>query len=357
MQFSFNAEQQMLRESLANIVEPWQPNAHRTAPCPAQLWRTLADSGMTGVCVGPEAGGSGLGLVEAGCILEALGAILDDGVFLPSAVLAAHLLSCGKGDGGAELLASLAIGSTKAAVLISQNLDGAFSIQEGHIQGYAGPTLGLDRADCVLLVVQGQGSDLATLHVFPADAPELITTALPLPDDSREVHAVHLRSLNLETAKLRLALPRDAALMLRPLAVAAQSAQMLGGAEAVLQLSCQYARERVQFGGPIGRFQSLKHLLADGRVMLDGLRSLSYAALWQLGAGTSDAPATAYAAKIWASDVYGRLASDAIQVFGAMGIASESQPHRYLKRSLADRVIFGASPLYVEALHDFNVRL
>lgn len=357
MQFLFNDEQQMLRESMTAIVAPWRSVAQASAAARPALWTVLADSGMTGVCVSAELGGSGLGLVEAGIILEALGEVLDDGAFLMSAVLAVHLLSRGKGGAGAELLTSLATGGVNAAVLLSHDLDGAFVLAGGRLQLSTGPTIGLANADLVLLVVRGTGSELPTLVAFPAGTPELAGEPMQVPDASRPVHAFQGRSLTLDGASLRLALPRDAALLLRPLAAAAQSAQALGGATAVLEAACQYARERVQFGGPIGRFQALKHMLADDRVMLDGLRSLSYAALWQLGAGASEGPATAYAAKACAAEVYGRLAADAIQVHGATGIAAESQPHRYLKRSLVDRVVFGAPSLYLQALHDLNAGL
>lgn len=349
----------MLRESMTAIVEPWKNGSEgtRAVASRAEQWEILVDSGMAGVCVPPDAGGSGLGLVEAGCILEALGSALDDGTFLMSAVLAVHLLSRSKGNASNGLLTSIASGRLRASVLLSDQPDGAYAMKDGQVHIGGGPTVGLSDADAFLLVVRSTAEELPTLLVFPASQVGFSLEEIPIPDETRAVHRVRRSALAADAATARLVLPRDAAMTLRSVAAAALSVQMLGGAAEVLALSCQYARERVQFGGPIGRFQAIKHLLADGRVMLDGLRSLCYAALWQLGAGANDGPSTAYAAKIWAAETYGRLASDAIQVHGAMGIAAESRPHRYLKRSLIDRVVFGAPPLYLAALHEFNANL
>lgn len=359
MQFSFNPEQQMLHESVLAMVEPWRSTVGVSGVGVAgdQLWGTLVEAGMTGVCTPVEAGGSGLGLVEAGCILEALGAVLDDGRFLMSAVLATQLLSRAKGDASRELLARLASSQLKASVLLSHEADGAFQIHDGNVVVDCGPTFAVTDCDLVVIVVRGHGSDPSTLLAFPSNAPDLRFEELPAPDATRAVHSVRSRALPVDAATTRLVLPRDAALKLRAVAAAALSAQILGGAGEVLELACQYARERTQFGGPIGRFQAIKHLLADDRVMLDGLRSLTYAALWQLSADAQEGVATAYAAKSWAADMYGRIASDAIQVHGAMGIAAESRPHRYLKRALVDRAMFGAPSLYLGALHEFNAIL
>lgn len=359
MQFLFNAEQQMLRESMASIVDPWRSSvgAMVTQASRTSLWSALANSGMTGVCIPTTHGGSGLGLVEAGCILESLGTILDDGNFLMSSLLSAHLLSSSRGRLNDDWLVLLASGQLKATVLLSHTLDGTFKVDGGSVELSCSPSIGTSDADVLLLVARTTGQNSPTVLVFPTDTPELESQPLPVPDTTRGVYTMARRALPLDAAIACLVLPEDAARILRPLAVAAQSTQMLGGAAEVFSQACQYARERVQFGEPIGRFQAIKHLLADDKVMLDGLRSLSYAALWQLNAGASEGPATAYAAKIWASEVYTRLSSDAIQVHGAMGIAAESRPHLYLKRSIVDRALFGSPPFYIDALHTLNTSL
>ena len=85
-------------------------------------------------------------------------------------------------------------------------------------------------------------------------------------------------------------------------AVAAVCAEMLGAADVVLAMTVQYAKDRVQFGRPIGSFQAVKHRCADMLVDVEGMRSAAYYAAWAVGAGDPEASAAASAAKIWCSD-------------------------------------------------------
>ena len=150
------------------------------------------------------------------------------------------------------------------------------------------------------------------------------------------------------------------------------SAEMLGGAETVMNLAVEYAKVREQFGRPIGSFQAVKHRCADMLVDVEGMRSAVYHAAWTLGAagpnaalgaatadpaalgaatagdpatlgagGTADAAAAAATAKIWCSDAAVRVAESALQVHGGIGFTWEADVHLYLKRAQLDGVSFG----------------
>ena len=119
------------------------------------------------------------------------------------------------------------------------------------------------------------------------------------------------------------------------------SAEMLGAAEAVMNLAVEYAKVREQFGRPIGSFQAVKHRCADMLVDVEGMRSAAYHAAWALGAGGSDAAAAAATAKIWCSDAAVRVAESALQVHGGIGFTWEADVHLYLKRAQLDQVSFG----------------
>ena len=119
------------------------------------------------------------------------------------------------------------------------------------------------------------------------------------------------------------------------------SAEMLGGAEAVMNLAVEYAKVREQFGRPIGSFQAVKHRCADMLVDVEGMRSAVYHAAWALGAGGPDAAAAAATAKIWCSDAAVRVAESALQVHGGIGFTWEADVHLYLKRAQLDQVSFG----------------
>jgi alkylation response protein AidB-like acyl-CoA dehydrogenase len=124
-------------------------------------------------------------------------------------------------------------------------------------------------------------------------------------------------------------------------AAAAVCAEMLGAADVVLSMTVQYAKDRVQFGRPIGSFQAVKHRCADMLVDVEGMRSSAYYAAWAVGAGDPEASAAASAAKVWCSDAARRVMASGLQVHGGIGFTWEHDLHLYLKRSQLDQVSFG----------------
>lgn len=358
MKFAFNQEQNMIREAVGALMggHPAASQAEAGADggySPA-LWAALVNAGLPGTLVAPELQGSGLGLVEAGCVLECLGAELGSSPYLLSSVVASRLLSTMPPETDRDaLLARMATGSLVACPLIScehggASIDGAG--RQERLSGLFFPVLFGMHADVFLVVARHRETDTWKLAVISTRIPAMTSARIETADRSRGLVSIELDSVKLDTSQkiwdISAAIVRDAQLV----GAAAQAAEMLGGASRVLTIACDYARERQQFGQPIGRFQSIKHMLADNRVLLDGLHSLVYAALWHLNQRTDEGAALASAAKAWASDVYARVAADTVQVFGAMGIAAESLPHLYLKRAHVDRILFGNASTHLELL-------
>jgi acyl-CoA dehydrogenase len=116
---------------------------------------------------------------------------------------------------------------------------------------------------------------------------------------------------------------------------------MLGGAARALAMSVEYAKEREQFGRPIGSFQAIKHRCADMLVDVEGMRSAAYYAAWAIGAEDADASVAASTAKTWCSDASRRVHASALQVHGGIGFTWEHDLHILLKRAQLDQVSFG----------------
>jgi alkylation response protein AidB-like acyl-CoA dehydrogenase len=119
------------------------------------------------------------------------------------------------------------------------------------------------------------------------------------------------------------------------------AADLLGGATRVLDMAVEYAKDRVQFGRPIGSFQAVKHRCADMLVDVEGMRSTVYWAAWCIGARDADASVAASTAKIWCSDASKRVMASALQVHGGIGFTWEHDLHFFLKRSQLDQLTFG----------------
>jgi alkylation response protein AidB-like acyl-CoA dehydrogenase len=131
-------------------------------------------------------------------------------------------------------------------------------------------------------------------------------------------------------------------------AVTLLSAEMLGASTRVLEMSVDYAKDRIQFGKPIGNFQAVKHRLADALVDVEGMRSNVYYAAWCLAAGEPDASLAASAAKAWCSEASRRVMASGLQVHGGIGFTWEHDLHLFVKRSQLDESSFGDGAFHRE---------
>ena len=128
------------------------------------------------------------------------------------------------------------------------------------------------------------------------------------------------------------------------------SAELLGGAARVLEMASEYAKERVQFGKPIGSFQAVKHRCADMLVDVEGMRSVAYYAAWAISATHPDASIAASTAKTWCSDAAKRVMASGLQVHGGIGFTWEHDLHLFLKRSQLGQVTFGDAVFHRQRL-------
>jgi alkylation response protein AidB-like acyl-CoA dehydrogenase len=124
----------------------------------------------------------------------------------------------------------------------------------------------------------------------------------------------------------------------------------VGGAQACLDLSIDYAKTRLQFGRPIGSYQAIKHKCADMLVAVEFAKSAAYKACFAAAEDSDDFLESAALAKAFCSEAYFQAAADAIQIHGGMGFTWEHPAHLYFKRAKASDLLFGDSAHHREAL-------
>lgn len=123
------------------------------------------------------------------------------------------------------------------------------------------------------------------------------------------------------------------------LALVALTAEQVGAAQRCLDMAVDYAKNRIQFGRPIGSFQAVKHRCADMLVQVEGARSAqSHAAAV---AGTDDLPTAASVAKMVCSEAFLQVALDNMRIHGGIGFTWEHDAHLYVRRAKASQLIFG----------------
>ena len=131
---------------------------------------------------------------------------------------------------------------------------------------------------------------------------------------------------------------------------------MLGAADHVLSMTVEYAKDRVQFGKPIGSFQAVKHMLADALVDVEGMRSTVYYAAWCAAADDRERSLAASMAKAWCSDASRRVMGTGLQVHGGIGFTWEHDMHLFVKRAQLDQVSYGDARFHRDRIADDAAR-
>ena len=134
----------------------------------------------------------------------------------------------------------------------------------------------------------------------------------------------------------------------------AVTAEMVGAANACLTLTTEYAKERIQFGKPIGQYQGVKHRLADMYVDVESFRSLLYYAAWTVDEAPADLPRAISLAKGYASDAFARIGIDGVGLHGAIGFTAEYDAQLYLKRSKWPRPMYGDTNYHLDRVADLG---
>jgi alkylation response protein AidB-like acyl-CoA dehydrogenase len=293
-----------------------------------ELWRAMVDQGWTALLVDEERGGLGLGPVEAAVLCEELGAHLA-----PAPILQ-HLLALAMVPG--ELEGPTVDGLRQGDLIGCAAFEpvGWRSTEGGPVvSGVTEPVVFAPSADlaCVRVIDDEQEEGLCFVVLDDLDV-----TAEPAMDLTREVGWLRFD----QTAALAIGGAVEARRYL-DLGAMLYAAELLGLSQAALDLTVAYAKEREQFGRPIGSFQAVKHRCADMLVDVEGMRSTVYYAAWAIGAGDRDASIAASTAKTWCSDAAKRVMASALQVHGGIGFTWEHDVHLFLKRAQLDQVSFG----------------
>jgi alkylation response protein AidB-like acyl-CoA dehydrogenase len=319
--------------------------------------------GWTTIHVPERFGGAGSGYSDLAVILHELGRSLTPSPFLASAVLATGVLvAADNADLAGSALATIASGSSIGTVAFAST-DGSYATEQLTVtwssdgpsvvlDGAAGFVLDADVADLVIVVARG---DRPAVFLVPSSAPGLRFDRVPTVDRTRRLFTITFDGVRVPAdSMLSDPGPASAVLVERVLAlgVVAAAVDATGAAEQALEATAFYARERMQFGKPIGSFQAVKHHCANMAVNVAASRAATSAAAAELD---GDAATWAHTAGITASYV-GPACSEvcalALRVHGGIGFTWEHDTHLQLKRVKLDEVLFGTPAWHRRRLAD-----
>jgi alkylation response protein AidB-like acyl-CoA dehydrogenase len=302
------------------------------------VWAGMADQGWLALEVSEDDGGLGLGMVEVAVLCEQIGRHLVPAPFIGTLLTLGALSDSAAraADGTAAWRESIAAGECVGCVAVGgpDQLDVKPKGQGVTLSGRLGPTVFAPSAD---IAVVATADAVYAVDLRSSGRPD----PLPAMDRTRELGRLEFS----DTPALVIG-DRASASLLLDRAATALSAEMLGAADRVLAMTVDYAKDRVQFGKPIGSFQAVKHMLADALVDVEGMRSTVYYAAWCVAASDEERSLAASMAKSWCSDASRRVMSAGLQVHGGIGFTWEHDMHLYLKRAQLDQVSFGDAPFH-----------
>ncbi|MBB5121623.1 acyl-CoA dehydrogenase [Streptomyces eurocidicus] len=378
MDAALSEEQERIRRTLRDVLrERCGPGEVRAAVrteagYDEELWRRLAGRvGLAGLAVPARYGGAGCGPTELALACEETGRVLLPSPLLGTAGLVAPLIvALGTEAQRAELLPRLAAGeltgafavpagALPAALGLTAPNDGDWSGggRAGGVQARPAPTgpgwrlygeasqvLGGHSADLLLVAARTGGYARGRTLLFvlrPTGARGVTRARLTALDETRPQARVQLRDTEAALLGDAEADVPDALARLGRCVAAVLAAEAVGAADRALERTVAHACTREQFGRPIGSFQAVKHRLADLYVAVQAARSAAYYAAWAVGGGATDDGTAGGLALAQALEALRKVAGEAVQLHGGIGVTWEHEVQLYFKRAASDELLFG----------------
>jgi alkylation response protein AidB-like acyl-CoA dehydrogenase len=366
-------EQSMLRDSARGLISDKAPVSHLRGLRDAkdatgfsrELWKEFAEMGFAGLLVGEEFGGSELGCVEAGIVMEEIGRTLMPSPFLSTAVLAASALSRGGSAAQkAEHLPRISKGELIAALAVDEGakhrpLQTALkAVRSGNGFKLSGSkALVVDGHVAGLLIVAartagsaGESNGITLFLVDPGS--KGVATERTIMVDSHNAARIEFENVEVNADHVLGEVDQGHALLEGVLDIGrgAVASEMVGLSEEVFGRTVTYLKERKQFGKAIGEFQALQHRAAQLYIDIEITRSAVLKALQTLDGNFEKAANAVAVAKARAGTTATRAVQEGVQMHGGMGMTDQFDIGFFMKRARVCEELFGDANFHADRL-------
>jgi alkylation response protein AidB-like acyl-CoA dehydrogenase len=365
MNFGLTTEQQILANVARRFLEDRapMPRVRDIMESPngfdADLWSGMAGLGWLGLTIGEDYGGTGLEWVDLAVLLEETGRGLLPSPLVSHSLAATAISEFGNDEQERRLLPSLADGSAIGTVALLEDSEilGPGGIElAGTPDGRGYRLTGKksfvqDAGVATVFVVAFRAPGGVRLGIVRSGAEGVEPRAYQTMDQTKRMGDLVLT--NAAVAETDILVSEDSAAALArllDLGAVAVTAEMIGAMDRAHEITTQYAKDRTQFGAPIGKYQGVKHPLAEMYVDIETSRSLVYYAAWCVHERPDELPLAAARAKAYAGDAFKRLGVDGVQLHGAIGFTAEYDIQLYLKRSKWAFPAFGDPDYHYERI-------
>jgi alkylation response protein AidB-like acyl-CoA dehydrogenase len=331
MNFDFTDDQQAIKRTANELLAArFKPERVRELAEAGRydddVWTEMSELGWAGIFIDEEHGGQGLGIVELVILMEELGYALAPVPFLSNAAAGLALQFAGTDEQKERWLPGIASGEARGTVGMLRD-------------GEARLVPDADSAEVIVLI----GSDGAT-SVLEAAAAEVE----PFETMDRTRRFARVRADGGEPLGGDCFAAGDRV-------ATALAAETVGVAQKAMEMAVEYARDRKQFGRPIGSYQAVSHRCAQMLLEVEGSRSAAYYAGWCADAEPESLAAAASMAKAYSSDAGWRVCGSSLQVHGGIGFTWEHDLHFYMKRAKTNAMLFGSAREHRERVAELTL--
>ena len=370
MDFNFTEEQEILRRTARDFLAKEFPKTlvREMEEDPigfrADIWKKMAELGWMGLIIPEDYGGVGGDFMDLIVLFEEMGRACFIAPFFSTVICTLPILSAGTEEqkkeflpkiGRGEMILSLALTEPSATCDPSGITTKALADKDGYV--IDGTKLFIHDAQvahCFLCATrtktEGSLEDGITLFLVDGRSPGIGIEVIPT--------VAHDKQCEVRFDGVRV--PRDNVLgevnrgwniveFIIQRGSVLKCAEMLGGVEAVLEMTNNYAKERVQFDKPIGSFQAIQHKLAQMLIEVEGLRYLTYEAAWHISTGIPSNLLVSMA-KVRANEVYQRTCLDGVKIHGAIGFTKELDLGLYFLRTKSSEFTLGGGGFHRERI-------
>jgi alkylation response protein AidB-like acyl-CoA dehydrogenase len=356
MDFNFTDDQLSLRDMVARWVEKGFTFERRHGLAKAggatrDVYRELAELGLTGLVIPEAHGGMGFGAIEAMVVMEELGRGLVNAPFAAGALVAPALLAAAPTAVQAAWLPRVASGDTLAVLALHERAAryrwhqvSTMAAKAGNsytLSGHKSVVPAADEADAFIVPARLSGAtdDVRGIGLFIVDAKAAGVTAQGYPTQD----GARAGELKLADAAATLIADDAHALLEQAIdvGIAAACAEGVGVMEQYVKLTVEYMNTRKQFGATLASFQALRHRIADVKMQLELGRSMSYYASLKLSQEPAQRRRALSQAKVQLGQSMRYVGQQCTQLHGGIGVTDEYAGSHYFKRLTMLETAFG----------------
>ena len=347
MELEFSEDQQELRSTVRTFLEQECPmtlvrSVVEKGAAADDLWAQMVELGWPALTVPEEYGGVGLGFVELAVVAEELGRVVAPGPFLATVTqFVPAVRHGGTPEQRQRLLGLVASGELTGTLAVDSDVTATATDGGWSLSGAARHVVDGDRADEIAVAAQVDGDR----RLFVVRGADVDATPERTLDQSRRLATVELNGVRVDDDRVLGQAGGAEGPIQRAIeeATVALALEMVGTCQSIFDLALEYAKERQQFGVPIGSFQAIKHKFADMVVALERARATAYFAAATIAENEDRRPLAVAMAKAAAGDAQRLIAQEGIQIMGGIGYTWEHDMHLYVKRAKTGDALFGTS--------------